>query len=123
MLFHIVENHFNSVKKLKQNKNSRLRSSVIPIYVVNRLIRQCSTSLEYYKEEIEVEKADKMKLTFRTVANIVYKTIKLQRLIQNTREKKSIIKKSKLFKKLVNEYEEKSLELAPEIDGRIICIS
>ena len=37
--------------------------------------------------------------------------------------RESIIKKTKLFKKLVIEYEEKSLELAPEIDGRIICIS
>jgi hypothetical protein len=57
------------------------------------------------------------------VANIIYKTIKLQRLIINTRKQKSLIKQTKTFKKLVNEFEKKSLELAPEIDGRIVCIS
>jgi hypothetical protein len=123
LLFNIVENHFDSIRKLKQNKNSRLRSSVIPIYKVNQLIRQCSTSLELCKEEIEAEKISKTKLTFRMVANIIYETIKLQRLIINTRKEKSLIKQTKTFKRLVNEFEKKSLELAPEIDGRIVCIS
>lgn len=80
-------------------------------------------SIEYYKEEIQAEKNKRPKLTFKMAAHVIYRTIKLQRLIMDKRREKKTIKKSEAFKKLVSEYEVKSLELAPEIDGRIICIS
>ena len=121
MLFNLVQNHFRTVRQLKNDVNARLRSSIVPLFVINHLIRRCSYNPEIFKEEITKKTKDKTRISFKTAANIIYKTIKLQRLIISRNDKK-IIKKSTQFKQLVSEYEKKSMELAPEIDGRIICI-
>ncbi len=120
LLFNIIENHFETIKRLKHNSKCRLRSSIIPLFVVNLLIRRCSTNPIVVKESLIQKKNDKH-ISFKTAANIIYKTIKLQRLIISRRDKK-IIKKSEQYQKLLSEYENKSMQLAPEIDGRIICI-
>ena len=76
MLFNLVQNHFRTVRQLKNDVNARLRSSIVPLFVINHLIRRCSYNPEIFKEEITKKTKDKTRISFKTAANIIYKTIK-----------------------------------------------
>lgn len=122
LLFNLVENHFKTIQKLKKDAKSRLRSSIVPLFIVNRLIKELSNDPSIVKKVITKKPDENKHISFRTAAHVILKTVKLQRLVISRNDKK-VIKKTPQFKKLISEYETKSMQLAPIIDGRIICLS
>ena len=88
----------------------------MPIFTINELIHKCASNYELYSNELCKDKR-KQTISFKTVAKIVLKMVKFRRLI-NAKDR-LMIKRSELFKNLLNEHEMKALELAPTVDGRI----
>lgn len=116
--FELVRNYFSTINKIKQDDNYRLRTKIVPNYIVDELVQKCNI-YELHKNEI----CDGMKhnLSFKIVAKTICKMLKLKRFM--SRKDRKIIKKSDKFRTLLKEREKESLELAPKVDGRIKCIN
>ena len=70
--------------------------------------------------EPHIKKVDS-KLNFSSAAMLLTKVISHKNKAL-TRNQRAIIKQSAVYKNKMKELEEKSMKLAPECEGRIICI-
>lgn len=100
----------------------KYRSSIIPLKLVNRLIFELSEDpsiLPIEEETPPSETANKM--NFFNTALLVTKMLSHKQKVLS-RKQRMIIKQSNKYKLKIEEYEEKAMRLAPEVEGRIICI-
>jgi hypothetical protein len=61
-------------------------------------------------------------VSFRMAALLVSKALKLQSDVISRKEKRHI-KNSSKFQEIISEYEQKSLKMKPEVDGRTVCMA
>lgn len=119
-MFSLVENHFKAVDTLKNDSNAQLRTSIVPQFIVNNVIRQIGSNPLVLKSELFKRNNDK-KLTFKLVAQLVLKTLRLQRQVMSKKERKTI-KQSHEFQEKISIYQNEITKLAPKVEGRIICL-
>ena len=105
---------------MKKNPTfKKFRSSIVPLFVINRLIRKInendSSSCQTVVEE------PMQKLNFSSAAMIVTKMLS-QKQKALSRLERVRIKKTKDYQNILNEYEHESMNLSPKVEGRIICI-
>lgn len=121
VLVSLVENHFKTIQNLKTNHfRERLRSSIVPLFLVNRLINRLSEDPNILKNESPTETPTK--LNFHNAAFLITKVLSHK---QRTLSKKQrlIIKQSDKYTEMMKEYESKSMQLSPQLEGRIVCIT
>lgn len=125
VLYNLVENHFKTVAKLKQNRTlQKFRSSLVPLVVVNRLINNLSEDPNILPEDLkstESPAVNHQKLNFANAAYLISRVLSHKQKILS-RKQRMHIKQSEKYKEKMNEYEERSLMLAPQVENRIICI-
>lgn len=137
-LFNIVQDYFNTIKLLNEPKESkhRLRASVVPLFIVNHLIRQLSgdpcvirnnqivkdDDLTINNDEGTSLKKSRRTLTFKMVSLLILKTLKLQKKVSCCKPIRKAIKQTSEFKTTISLFEEKSKQLTPEVDGRIVIL-
>lgn len=115
-LFNLVENYFITIRKIKEeNQKQLLPARLVPLCITNKIVQELSMEPDVIYHTF---KKDKHKITFRMIACVILKTIKLRSLALSKNEKK-LIKSSQKFKYCLSEYHRKALELKPMIEGRI----
>lgn len=117
-MFNLVENHFKSIMKMKEDAATRFRSSIVPLFVINSLISNLLKDPLVLKP---VVCSSNKKLTFKMAALLIMKTLKLQKIVVSRQVKKDV-KKTEQYKSIIQEYEARSMELAPKIERRIVQI-
>lgn len=116
----MVENHFKTINYLKKNPTQKkFRSSIIPLFVINRLMHKINRSNLTSSETVVEEPIQK--LNFSGAAMIVTKVLSHKQKVLSRLERIRI-KESEKFQEKISEYENESMNLAPKLEGRIICI-
>lgn len=62
------------------------------------------------------------RITFKMATHVILKTIKLRSLVMS-RQEKNAFKNTDEFKAKIACYERNVMELAPVVEGRIICLN
>lgn len=122
-MYTLVENYFKKVEEIKSKSltDEPHRAQIVPKVVISSLIDKLSRDPEIISSKMHLKPHTKAKLSFRLVAIIVLETLKRRKVLLYKDRK--IIKKSIKFQNKMHEYEKKSLELAPEVEGRSLCIN
>jgi hypothetical protein len=132
-LFNVVENHFKTVDSLKKamsNSESRLhrfRPSLVPLVVRDKLINELSEdpSVLNEKQKAEMSKQNShehlRKLNFHKAANFIMRILSHRNRVLSKKHRQIIIQSEK-YRVAMKDLEEKSLKLAPQVEGRIILI-
>ncbi|CAF0939692.1 unnamed protein product [Brachionus calyciflorus] len=121
VLYNLVENHFKTIGILKRNTSfHKFRSSIVPLVIVNRLMHKISQDPSVQLEDSQ-SPSDTPRINFYNAALIVTKVLSHRQKILS-RKQRSQIKQTEKYKKKMAEYEERSMKLAPKVEGRIICI-
>jgi 5'-nucleotidase len=126
VLYNLVENHFQTINKLKSTKRRhRFRSSIVPLFIVNKLLQSLSSNPDVINQNANQPKSPSThpfpKLNFHNAAFIVTRMLSFKDRVLSKQERR-IIRQSELFKKQIEEYESESIKLAPRVEGRITCI-
>lgn len=129
MLYNLVENHFKTIGKLKKDRTiQKFRSSIVPLFLVNRLINKLSEDPNILKEEDNDEshgqqqqQQQQQKMNFSDAAMIISRVLshKNKALSKIQRNK---IKQSDSYKQKMREFEENAMQLAPKCENRIVVI-
>jgi 5'-nucleotidase len=127
ILYNIVENHFKQVKQIlkerEENKDKlsslgRFRASIVPLFTVNKILKQLSVQSGHDKETTNL---NDVTMTFSNAAFLVSKVLSHKNRALTRQERKQI-KQSDSYKNEIKVHEEKAIALNPQIEGRIICI-
>jgi hypothetical protein len=124
VLYNLVQNHFKTISKLKKNQTLvKFRSSIVPLCIVNRLINRLSHDPDVLPPAESIEKPDKIepKLNFYNAAFLITRVLQAKQRSLSRRER-LIIKQSEKYKQKIKEFEEKSMQLAPQLENRIVII-
>ena len=123
VLYNLVENHFKTILKLKNQSLVKFRNSIVPLCTVNRLINKLSYDPEVLPQAESMEKPDKIvsKLNFYNASFLITRVLQAKQKILSRRER-LIIKQSEKYKQKIKEFEEKSMQLAPQLENRIVVI-
>ncbi len=126
VLINLIVNYFQTIEQIKsKNKenNQRFRTSIVPLVIVNNLMTQLSDDSSIVNKNDEIASLaspiDKMSISsmFSLVTNLNH--FKNRTLSKRMRR---IIKNSDLYKKKMDEFEGKAIQLEPNIENRIILI-
>lgn len=119
-MYTLVENHFKQIKDRQtgvNNKEDSVKGSpLIPRVLISCIVKDLSKDPEVLPKKQTPTEQSKKRMSFRFVAQIVLETLK-QRKVLLSKEKR-IIRQSQKFKTRMQELEQKSLKLAPEVEGR-----
>lgn len=122
----MVENHFKTISKLKKDRTLRkFRSSIVPLFLVNKLINVLSEDPNIISEEENASPSPPnskiQKLNFQDAAFIISRVLshKNKALTKMQRIK---IKQSERYQLKMKEYEDEAIKLSPKLENRIICI-
>lgn len=124
MLYNLVENHFKTITKLKSGfVHQKFRSSIVPLFLINQLIHKLSQdpNIMHDRREEEDDPIPTPKLNFHNAAMLISRMLSHKNKILSKIERRRI-KQSDDYKKKLKEYEERAMELAPQIENRIVCI-
>lgn len=121
-----MENHFKTIAKLKKDYTlHKFRSSIVPLFIVNRLINSLSedpTILNNSDEDSNhTNHTSSPKMNFPNAALLISRMLSHKNKVL-TKMQRIRIKQSDHYKQKMKEYEEKAMKLAPTIENRIICI-
>jgi hypothetical protein len=127
MLYSMVENHFKTVNKLKENRSlEKFRCSIVPLVLVNRLINTLSDDpsiLPVRENDSPVNSSANLQtMNFPSAALIITKLLSQKHKAALSRKDRIKIKQSDKYKKKIKEYEEESMKLEPRVEGRIVLI-
>jgi len=121
ILYNLVQNHFKTISNLKIDiKLDKFRSSIVPLCIVNRLINKLSNDPDVLPVEASLEKKEH-KINFYNSAFLVTRVLSHKQRSLSRRER-LIIKQSEKYKQKMKEFEEKSMQLAPQLENRIVVI-
>ena len=121
----LVENYLSAVENINNNidiyKNA---SSIIPDPVSSIIYNKVNEDM-YLLQKVSLffKKMNNEKHTFKKVALIVIKYIKLKKLKIIPIAQKMLIRTSRLYKQKLMQYLEKPLKMAPEIESRSVLIN
>lgn len=120
-MYTLVENYFKTVNELKEDKlkNEKYRSQIIPKVIISSLMDKLSKDPEVLPDKNLIMPL-RTRLTFRLTAMIVLQTLKQRKILLH--KEKQIIKQSVKFQSSIQEYERKSLDLAPKVENRSVKI-
>lgn len=125
MLITMVENHFKTIRELKENRAmDKFRCSIVPLAVIDRLMLKVSEedpSVLADEEQAAPAASNWQKLNFHNAAFLITRLVSHKQKAL-TRKERIKIKQSDKYKKKMKEYEEESMRLAPKVEGRIVCI-
>lgn len=125
ILHSLVENYLSAVENINNNidiyKNA---SSIIPDPVSSIIYNKVNEDM-YLLQKVSLffKKMNNEKHTFKKVALIVIKYIKLKKLKIIPIAQKMLIRTSRLYKQKLMQYLEKPLKMAPEIESRSVLIN
>lgn len=120
MLYNLVENHFKTIAKIRSGQvHQKFRASIVPLFLVNRLIIKLSEDPKIMDDEDDTLAMPK--LNFQNAALLISRMISHKNKTL-TKMQRRRIKQSEDYKKKLKEYEERAMELAPKIENRIVCI-
>jgi 5'-nucleotidase len=125
MLYNLVENHFKAINLLKTKTFEKFRSSLVPLVVVDKLVTKLSEDPSVLSDTDGEERTGPslwlQKLNFHSTAFLLTKVLSHKKKTL-TRMERVKIKQCDKYRNAINEYEEKAVQLAPKVEGRIICI-
>jgi hypothetical protein len=128
MLYNLVENHFKTVSTIKANVHEKFRGSLVPLVVVDKLVNRLSEDPSVLSdEESEAGKASgggslwMQKLNFHSTARLLTKVLSHKKKTL-TRMERVKIKQCDQYRSVIHGYEKVALQLAPQVEGRIVCI-
>ena len=118
-----MENHFKTIAKLKKDRTlQKFRSSIIPLFLVNRLIHSINDELNQKEEETNSPKIDHPKIDFQNAAYLITRVLSFKnRAISKLQRNK--IKQCEKYQQRLKEYEEEAMKLCPKVEKRIIQIN
>lgn len=105
------------------NKSQRLRSSIIPLVAIERLLSDTIIEEKLHNDTLaqtSVEANNNKPMSFLAASTIVTKLNALHSHVIG-KEYRKLLKKSESYKALVESLEKKALDLSPTCENRIIC--
>jgi hypothetical protein len=115
VLYNLVENHFKTIEKLKNNRESysrRFQSSLVPQQTVSNLVNKLSKQSNLREAVLDFDEA----------AYLISRMLLYKRKAHLSKKQRNKIKQSAEYLAKMKEYEEEAIKLAPHCQNRIICI-
>lgn len=112
-------NHFKTIQKLKANRDQqKYRSSIVPLFKVNKLMYSISQSIDESENENGGVGGG---LGFPGAAYLITRLLSHKRKVLS-KKRRIMIRQTPLYKEKMRQYEDNAMKLAPQCEDRIICI-
>ena len=128
-LINLMENHFKTINQIQNHESTSHRPSIVSLAQRNKLIvelsKQKNLKIEKGVDHSNQNNHHHHHISFHSAAVFITRTLSdyhnaVLRLL--THDQIAHVKESEEYKSKMQEFEEKSMALAPAIDNRIKCL-